>query len=389
VGTDEHYGGDKQESISPEELARQQMQRAQAAFHEMQRASTEAESIRQQRFTDTLARIAEDYPRKTDPSMKWRAVSAISILSAVMTFLYVMLSFYDSNILAFITSSSLTTIAVVFSVVAAVFGFVTQLLVPKRASGLYGIDVRAQEEKNERILEERIAAAKREFQSPSSNSSPSTESTLEVKDEYTAEVVQKTPAITSRFESYIYFLVKDLDFQIVTFDKKASELLDTGIKILLWGIGVYVISIGLWQYLLKYQYVGEYAVIGMVSGTLAFLVVEFLAAWYLRQYKGFVDSSANLVRVRSLFNRYLLSYHAIKEFSDESESLSLVRGQLLKVLEEAVKWPEPVSLKAGDLNHMVAMFESVSSLVEKVKSTSDKGVDEKPKGKTQDADGGT
>ncbi|MOA31964.1 hypothetical protein D3C78_1531500 [compost metagenome] len=44
-----------------------------------------------------------------------------------------------------------------------------------------------------------------------------------------------------------------------------------------------------------------------------------------------------------------------------------MRAQMLKVLEEDVKWLEPAPQKSGDLNHMIAMFESVSGLVEKLK----------------------
>lgn len=172
------------------------------------------------------------------------------------------------------------------------------------------------------------------------------------------------------FDLYMKTLIGSLDKNIELADNKASLLLDKGTTYLWRGIMFYIASIVVWQVATSYFSVGQYAVWGMISCSMTFLVVEFLAAWFLRQYKSFTDSSFNLVRVKSVFNRYFLSYLAIKEFSDSSQHLIEMRGQMLKVLEEDIKWLEPVPQKAGDLNHMVAMFESVSGLVEKLKVSS-------------------
>ncbi|VVP32459.1 hypothetical protein PS870_04393 [Pseudomonas fluorescens] len=169
------------------------------------------------------------------------------------------------------------------------------------------------------------------------------------------------------FDQYLRSIIRSLDMNIELADSKASLLLDKGTTYLWRGIIFYIVSIVVWQIATSYFTMGQYAVWGMVSCSMTFLVVEFLAAWFLRQYKSFTDSSFNLVRVKSVFNRYFLSYLAIKEFSDSSQHLVDMRLQMLKVLEEDIKWLEPSPQKAGDLNHMVAMFESVSGLIEKVK----------------------
>lgn len=169
------------------------------------------------------------------------------------------------------------------------------------------------------------------------------------------------------FDQYLKSIIRSLDKNIELADNKASLLLDKGTTYLWRGILFYVLSIVVWQVATAYFKVGEYAIWGMVSCSMTFLVVEFLAAWFLRQYKSFTDSSFNLVRVKSVFNRYFLSYLAIKEFSDSSQHLVDMRLQMLKVLEEDIKWLDPALQKGGDLNHMVAMFESVSGLVEKLK----------------------
>jgi len=176
---------------------------------------------------------------------------------------------------------------------------------------------------------------------------------------------------SKNFDQYMKSLIRSLDMNIELAENKASLLLDKGTTYLWRGIVFYVLSIVLWQVATAYfKVVGDYTVWGMVSCSMTFLVVEFLAAWFLRQYKSFTDSSFNLVRVKSVFNRYFLSYLAIKEFSDSSQHLVDMRLQMLKVLEEDIKWLDATPQKAGELNHMVAMFESVSGLLEKLKTSS-------------------
>jgi len=192
----------------------------------------------------------------------------------------------------------------------------------------------------------------------------------EVSPKYLSEVEQKLSSQSleiTGFEHHMNSLVRSLDLHINLAENKASLLLDKGTTYLWRGIFFYICSIVVWQVATSLYEVGKFAVWGMISCSLTFLVVEFLAAWFLRQYKSFTDSSFNLVRVKSVFNRYLLSYLAIKEFSNSGEHLVDMRAQMLKVLEEDVKWLEPAPQKSGDLNHMIAMFESVSGLVEKLK----------------------
>lgn len=173
-------------------------------------------------------------------------------------------------------------------------------------------------------------------------------------------------AVLPKLDSYLQTLIAAHDDQIVQYEKKASSLLDKGIRYLLTGIICYVISIIVWQVVLAKSFVGDFYIVGMVSCALTFLVVEFLAAWFLRQYKGFVDASLELVRVKSVFNRYLLSYYAIGEFGDKGSELATLRAELLEVLKEPIKWTESATPKQADLNHMVALFESVAGVLGKL-----------------------
>ncbi|SFA81802.1 hypothetical protein [Pseudomonas sp. NFPP24] len=177
----------------------------------------------------------------------------------------------------------------------------------------------------------------------------------------------------SAIEYYIHRLIKSLDKHIETSEKKASKLLDTGTLYLRRGIYFYVASIFLWQIIAHVWGVDKPLIYGVISCSLTFLVVEFLAAWFLKQYRSFIDSSIQFMKVRSVFDRYLLSYYAIKEFSiDEPEGNVESKAQILKVLAEEVKWPEALNSKSGDMNHMVQMFHSLSEILDKVKKISTK-----------------
>lgn len=190
------------------------------------------------------------------------------------------------------------------------------------------------------------------------------------KSERSDLVGSQSIAESKGFDIYMRSVIRALDLNIEIADNKASLLLDKGTNYLWRGIAFYIASIVIWQVVTANFKMGDYAIWGMVSCSMTFLVVEFLAAWFLRQYKSFTDSSFNLVRVKSIFNRYFLSYLAIKEFSDSSQHLVDMRSQMLKVLEEDIKWLEPAPQKLGEMNHMIAMFESVSGLVEKLKLSS-------------------
>lgn len=173
----------------------------------------------------------------------------------------------------------------------------------------------------------------------------------------------------SAIEYYISKLTKSLDRHIELSEVKASKLLDTGTLYLRRGIYFYVASIAVWQVVAHIWGVDKQLIFGVISCSLTFLVVEFLAAWFLKQYRSFIDSSVQFMKVKSVFDRYMLSYYAVKEFSTGgAEGLAEAKAQILTVLAEEIKWPETLSSKAGDVNHMVQMFESFASLLDKMKN---------------------
>lgn len=169
-------------------------------------------------------------------------------------------------------------------------------------------------------------------------------------------------------ETHIYDVIESLENHIDMSDKKASNLLDTGTMYLRRGIYFYVASILVWQGVAQFRGVDQALIFGIVSCSFTFLVVEFLAAWFLKQYRNFNDSSMQFMKVKSVYDRYLLSYHALNQFSPErEEAIVEARAMMLAVLEKEARWPELSSLKIADVNHMAQIFESVGGMLDKAK----------------------
>lgn len=183
----------------------------------------------------------------------------------------------------------------------------------------------------------------------------------------------------SEFETYLRDLVNSIDQQIAISDTKASRLLDTGTKYLRRGLYFYIGSILFWQVLGHFSSFTPLIVVGIASCSIAFIVIEFLAAWFLKQYRSYVDSSIAYMRARSTFNRYLLSYYSIKEFCSETGEQAIARSEMLKVLTEEVKWPRLKDIQANDFNYMIESMGALNSSMEKMRGLFSKDT---PKAKT-------
>ncbi|TSD78694.1 hypothetical protein FFI16_020460 [Pseudomonas sp. KBS0710] len=238
---------------------------------------------------------------------------------------------------------------------------------PKHATSSSFVDL--DERASNRKFETQILELKHRLHTVNSKVHDVVDENPEVK---VADSKQEHREFTS-VESYIHGITKSLDRHIELSEKKASKLLDTGTMYLRRGIYFYVASIFVWQIIAHVWGVDKQLIFGVVSCSLTFLVVEFLAAWFLKQYRSFIDSSIQFMKVKSVFDRYLLSYYAVKEFTGgDSEDLVATKAQILKVLSEEIKWPEALNTKAADMNHMVQMFDSLSGMLEKIKKVSTK-----------------
>jgi hypothetical protein len=188
-----------------------------------------------------------------------------------------------------------------------------------------------------------------------------TKSPIENAPGHPASIDTLKPPMDS-FELYVREVIGSLDAQVEWMERKGSNLLDRGNASLRNGILFYVLSIVVWQlYAWAAKGVTDIMIYGIASCSLAFIVMEFSAAWFLREYRSYVAASSHLEKVKSLYNRYLLSYLGIKAFaSDDGPGLAKMRSELLKALAQDVSWPEAGKGKANDFNHMIEMFESLS-----------------------------
>ncbi len=171
----------------------------------------------------------------------------------------------------------------------------------------------------------------------------------------------------SDFEFCISEIVEYLGDHIKLSDTKASKLLDKGTTYLRRGLYFYIGSIIAWQIWGHFVSFDGLVIAGMISTSIAFIIIEFLAAWFLKQYRSFVDSSMAYMRVQSFFNRYLLLYFAALEFGDDEEGSKMAKNELLKVIALEIKWPDLKDVNANDFNYMIEAMGSMHTSFEKLK----------------------
>jgi hypothetical protein len=169
------------------------------------------------------------------------------------------------------------------------------------------------------------------------------------------------------FVEHMKSIIESLDYQIDYAEEKASTLLEVGRGFVRGGIILYVVSIVVWQ---AYLYYIDFSmnvglVVGMVSTTVIFVIMEFLGAWYLKQYRHYGDSAFSYMKVRSSYNKYMLAYCAVVEFSADQDSKS--KDDVLRVLSESENWPDMKDVNSNDFNYMIQSVESMSTIFEKLK----------------------
>lgn len=174
------------------------------------------------------------------------------------------------------------------------------------------------------------------------------------------------------FELYFYKIIRDLDKQIISCDKKASLLLQSGKKYIINGIGIYICFIVMWQALFYISGFDIKYIYGVVASSSLFLFIEFFGAWFLRQYKNFVDTSTYLIKIKSILQRYILAYLALKDGKDKGFDPASV----VSMLQEEIKWPETYLLKKPDVNFAKECLETTTNLIKSLQ-INNKNQDEK------------
>lgn len=182
----------------------------------------------------------------------------------------------------------------------------------------------------------------------------------------TEKVKKSDDELVKSFESYFNGIRSTLEEKASIADEKASILLDKGTAYSKGGITFYIISIVIWQILAWVKGFEPQFIYGIASCSILFIFIEFLSAWFLKQYRQFVDTSTYLIKVKSIFDKYMLSYLVIKEVpGDNQERLY----EMLSLLKEEIKWPESYLLKNGDISFAKETMEAMTYLAKNMKET--------------------
>lgn len=149
---------------------------------------------------------------------------------------------------------------------------------------------------------------------------------------------QKKERMYENFASYFDCIREVLENKSADADEKASILLDKGTTYSKFGIFVFIVSIVGWQLIAFSTGFKEQYIYGIISCSVLFIFIEFLSAWFLRQYRSYVDTSTYLVKIKSIFDKYMLAYLALKDGEIVSDGLT-------ETLAEEIIWPDATEKK--------------------------------------------
>lgn len=170
--------------------------------------------------------------------------------------------------------------------------------------------------------------------------------------------------VLKSFENYFNAIRTTLEEKATVADQKASILLDKGTSYSKGGITFFILSIVVWQILSWIKGFEPQFIYGIASCSVLFIFIEFLSAWFLKQYRQFVDTSTYLIKVKSIFDRYMLTYLVLKEASGDQREKLL---EILPLLKEDIKWPETYLLKNGDVSFAKEALETMTYMMKTMK----------------------
>ncbi|MBB6005432.1 DUF4407 domain-containing protein [Arcicella rosea] len=172
------------------------------------------------------------------------------------------------------------------------------------------------------------------------------------------------------FENYFQNMGNNLTEQANISNKKAQTLLHQGIFIILLGIIIHLTLIFYWVSDFHKTGFQTYHIYVLTATSLMFLFFEFLGAWFLKQYQNSLNTSFYILKFKTVIDRYILSFLAIKKFNSETkqdENLKI----LLQFLSLDLKFPENQDLKINT-SFTKETFTSINSLTETISKLVDK-----------------
>lgn len=181
------------------------------------------------------------------------------------------------------------------------------------------------------------------------------------------ETKQDLTVTATSFTSYFAAIAQTLEEKARDAEKKASILLDRGATYTKWGVFFFISSIVAWQVLcLVHEFRTEY-IYGIASCSALFIFIEFLSAWFLRQYRHYVDTATYIIKIKSIFDRYLLVYLATRTNESLDENAHARAQALIEMLAADITWPDSYLLKNADVSFAKEAIDAISSLATQLK----------------------
>jgi hypothetical protein len=185
---------------------------------------------------------------------------------------------------------------------------------------------------------------------------------------------------TDEFKRYFLSISKLLQEKAFDAEEKASLLLDKGSNYTLAGIVFFIVSIIAWQIMAWIHGFKTEFIYGIASCSGLFVFIEILSGWYLKQYRHYVDTSTYLLKIKSMFDKFMLAYLSQHSLSDnDAAAKRLANKTLLSMLEKEIRWPNAYMLKRADANFAIEAVEALSKISKRLSKKDKKS--KEPKGK--------
>lgn len=287
----------------------------------------------------------------------------IPFLVLYASILFLLAEFYGNNILIdkFVLENGMKVILIVTIVISiGIMVIVTSTWI-KPTRNFYDVDLEAKIEANNKLKE----ALNLEINKIKKLQNKSNKLETELKrkgDKFNYIEISSYDDFKDFYSTTASLLVQKANLS----DEKASILLDRGISFTKFGISFFLFSIVAWQLLAFYIGFSQQVILGIVSTSFLFIFIEFLSAWFLKQYKNFTDTSTHLLKIKALLDRYMFGFLAIEKFPNSSKETSNAE-LILRIIEKEIKWPDIHNAKDDADNYAKEVVRSVAELIKSIK----------------------
>lgn len=169
------------------------------------------------------------------------------------------------------------------------------------------------------------------------------------------------------FQFYFQQIVESFVDESAKSEKKAKEFFRLGIIISIMGIVSAIALLLFWLDYFKGNKFEMTQIFEVVSGTIVVMLIEFLGAWFLKQYKTLSSRSLHILKSKAVLDRLFLSYLAIGEFTTTNTREQYLT-QFLMTLDKDLLFPlEPLNNRNTSFMHEA--ISSISNLTDAIRGT--------------------